>query len=936
MIVNARVLATNNLIHSKIIPKRKYRSENPSLSTAIVSNPNSVPPAPKMPRILSKESKKSVSIPAGVITNIRQGIDKEKLLASYEARFGQGTITKQQGERIYNYKTSHPSNATLVRNCSMRPSITKRYRVRDLQVKNVLPMVCIKGYLSENDSRAMMMVSKLYLKMIPDIIRIKDVDYTPLLDPVFGYQDKKVIEDDRADMWTKCIVDHGQDTGMALRFVMGEYTLEGHGPTFTEYAQHLCPVDMEDMQRITDDGCPAVMDYWEESDNKMALLKRGNQKSFDENPAVALSTMVKEVKHSHLAACADWLIETSPYMRHTSQGMVVRMGKNPRVVWDASTKRSPFETVLNEITSTEFEAAITFGSVKMRLYIAIYNWRVSFPRSTIWLGALDVKACFRFARIHVDLAGAFSFRALGWSFLTTSMVFGSNTSATSWEPFRRSIENLSVALHDREDLVEKHQHYLDMINWATVDEGRNLVKAKGCSQNPGVFGQDRSVRPPRADMYVDDALLACVGTDRMKKALASTIEAIFIVMGEPKTKIRQCPLAMDKWEGMTIAPQEIMLGLKLNTDNLTVEITREYQDEILTILTEKWQPSKNTFKIRDMHELIGKVARLGEGAPWIYKLISHLYTSLAFALSQNKMLLEKCSKEFKQIIKQIRTKDFRGSPGSVAKQIRFAMKTAAQMTHRCHFTYLINASMRDEIEFIRQALHPDSEIKFCTPLAHIIPRDPMGKMFGDSSLTACGGYSLQLKFVWHQFFPEEILLRTLLHMKENDDGTFVSINCLEYVTVIINYCAALTVLSTEKVTDDPHPVILSITDNTSALNWTLHTSKKSLIGRALARFFCGLMIDSPLGVTSIWISTHKNEVSDRISRLKKSKLPTSPFFSIDYKNLQQNYPELKTCRFFAPSPELLSSLWNILLTKKCPSLEQIKTLRQQGLGKVST
>jgi hypothetical protein len=40
------------------------------------------------------------------------------------------------------------------------------------------------------------------------------------------------------------------------------------------------------------------------------------------------------------------------------------------------------------------------------------------------------------------------------------------------------------------------------------------------------------------------------------------------------------------------------------------------------------------------------MAHLGEGAPWIFKLMSHIYTSLAFALKQNKALLLACSPKF--------------------------------------------------------------------------------------------------------------------------------------------------------------------------------------------------------------------------------------------------------------------------------------------------
>ncbi len=50
-------------------------------------------------------------------------------------------------------------------------------------------------------------------------------------------------------------------------------------------------------------------------------------------------------------------------------------------------------------------------------------------------------------------------------FLATSMVFGSNASASSWEPFQRAIQALIPMLSMRDDLVEQHKHLLDMLKW---------------------------------------------------------------------------------------------------------------------------------------------------------------------------------------------------------------------------------------------------------------------------------------------------------------------------------------------------------------------------------------------------------------------------------------------------------------------------------------
>jgi hypothetical protein len=245
-----------------------------------------------------------------------------------------------------------------------------------------------------------------------------------------------------------------------------------------------------------------------------------------------------------------------------------------------------------------------------------------------------------------------------------------------------------------------------------------------------------------------------------------------------------------------------------------------------------------------MQKLVGKLACLGEGAPWIFKLMSHLYTSLAFALKSNTELLEESSSRFRDLVKQITNKTFSGKISDHQHHLNYAMKQAAKMVNKHGQQYLVNPTMQDELNFIKKALSPNSGIKFKTAIGHLISRTPTASIVGDSSLLACGGDSIKLKFWWHLSFPEEIVERTLFHLKDSKNECFISINCLEYFTTIMNYCASLLDFETWKINNNPHPVVLCITDNTSALNWTLHTSKKSIIGRALARFFCGLLIGS--------------------------------------------------------------------------------------------
>ena len=176
--------------------------------------------------------------------------------------------------------------------------------------------------------------------------------------------------------------------------------------------------------------------------------------------------------------------------------------------------------------------------------------------------------------------------------------------------------------------------------------------------------------------------------------------------------------------------------------------------------------------------------------------------------------------------------------------LRFLKAAKVVCKHGYLCLAVVNLTMREELNFISHALSPDSGLKFETPIAHLIPRMPTASIVGDSSLLACGGYLVTLDFWWHLWFPKKSrkcsCTSRIIQMQHS------IINCLKYVTKFLNYCTSIVTFASRKINDEPHLVILCVTDNTSAVNWTLHTSKKSVIGRALARFFCGLLISSKL------------------------------------------------------------------------------------------
>ena len=136
-------------------------------------------------------------------------------------------------------------------------------------------------------------------------------------------------------------------------------------------------------------------------------------------------------------------------------------------------------------------------------------------------------------------------------------------------------------------------------------------------------------------------------------ALAAVIESMFVVMGQPNLSLRQCPLAMDKWSNLVVAEHQLALGLVIDSKNMVVKMTKDYLADTLDLIKSTWPTSqkyRKRFTALEASKLVGKLGRLREGAPWSRYMVSQLYSSIAFALAQNKETLSHSSSEFKRLV----------------------------------------------------------------------------------------------------------------------------------------------------------------------------------------------------------------------------------------------------------------------------------------------
>jgi hypothetical protein len=159
------------------------------------------------------------------------------------------------------------------------------------------------------------------------------------------------------------------------------------------------------MRWILLDGCPAEFMFTEPLDNKLAMLKLGNLKTFKANPDLIKKATNKEDRYSHLVPIDEDICCASAFCHSTTQTVVIKLGKADRIAWDGSTMLFATDIVMNQVTPVSREAPITFSHIKIQLYIDIYNTRLGNPTATTLLGMADIKACFRFPRIDPDLTG---------------------------------------------------------------------------------------------------------------------------------------------------------------------------------------------------------------------------------------------------------------------------------------------------------------------------------------------------------------------------------------------------------------------------------------------------------------------------------------------------------------------------------------------------
>ncbi len=170
--------------------------------------------------------------------------------------------------------------------------------------------------------------------------------------------------------------------------------------------------------------------------------------------------------------------------------------------------------------------------------------------------------------------------------------------------------------------------------------------------------------------------------ENLEQVLAALIKAIFVVMGAPNTSFCQCSLAMDKWKKLNISPRQTMLGLLINTIRMIVSVPDNYIQGVCLLINSTWHIHRQQFTVKEAQELTGKLGHLSKGANWVFHLLTHLYASIACALSENKRFLADSSPQFQTLIKSLWSGYFFCNVKDQIHHISFAIKRSTKLVHQ--------------------------------------------------------------------------------------------------------------------------------------------------------------------------------------------------------------------------------------------------------------
>ena len=712
--------------------------------------------------------------------------------------------------------------------------------------------------------------------------------------------------------------------GSVIRFCGQNYTNAHLDPRkIVHKLRNIAPKPIQDyVLRALTVGAPSKISGHSTSENFWSYKRYGNHKSISTRPDLVAKTLNKEEKNNYTIPFPIWIARFVPHLHVSPEGIIIKEGKKDRIIFDASFHIRYDSQAPNDWTSKHDEPSITYGTALIRHLQQIWNLRITYPDDIIYLWDDDVAGAFRLVKYNPEIAQVFSALLHQHLWVPVGQVFGGNTSAQNFEGLAIAREYLSQHFSSPsfQHLVAKHSNILSPIQYTKFTSKPTITPTSACSLHKGVFSPNGDRKNTPHNTFVDDNLIAETAPF-IKHAQAASIEGLYNILGLPDTKNRRTVLSNDKYYRESCGPSKIQLGYLINTNTMLVSFTNKRLQDMRTSLSH-WHKKRRRFKLHDLAVLSGHLEFIASMTPWLRFITIALKYSLLVTLRANaSSTLEKPSNAT-----LVADSHALSLTLDTLKRKNFAISALLRQTWHSHKKFNISKNLRKELKLLNFIFARPKQFKFESPIAHIIPRDFDFTALGDACLDGGGGYSDDLKFWWFIPWPDYISSKTLKHYVKKFktlSGDFISINLLEYATIIVSFAASIHTINTKHKLPQPYPTVHVKSDNTTAVAWTRRAVSSTTMGKSLAFILTSLLATNPhVGLSSSHVAGDENVIADDISRL--SPHLSTHKLTISFSLLKQKYPNLNNCVRFHPSQELLSLLWDALLCKPIPPLPILK------------
>lgn len=670
--------------------------------------------------------------------------------------------------------------------------------------------------------------------------------------------------------------------------------------------------DLADLQRLYTSGMPAVFNAEETEANYRAYEQYGNHSSINEDPDLALQALIKEQKKGWCIVLDKRVL---PFLlnAHLTPIGLINVGhafKKLRLIWDASFRPEAWCNAINDMSSLDTEPPITFADAFDVFLIYLANLRVSYPDEEIYLGEDDVGGAFKHSKIHPDLVGAHASIQSNYVVLATGSTFGGKTSPSNWNTLAVCRQYRAQHLWHQPDIVERAAPYLPPIVLAdppSATEKAAFARIERDDSLPGVFDAQGNRTAPPYSHWVDDNSYADVRAHMHRTVSASAI-GLFDVLGYPDPRVPN-PLSEEKLN-TTYTHQRKIVGYLVDSRAMTVGLLPTKREEAVRQLSNWLQ--KTEYTLREAATLNGMIESMARYNRWGRTYLTALQHEIRTALTARygKLMRDsKAQRRAQQVAERLPRSAIHRTCSLVARHIARAL-----WSNRIKIGN--TAEVKANIRLLRDLLANPIN-KWEEPIAFITPRTPHATSVGDASGVGGGAYCEHLRF-WFDITWSEAVRHALETRK-------IDINCLEFIVVILQYAAAIERfknLPAETLRQlfpsgicSQFPVVLVMTDNTSAAAWATKLSTSSTKnGHNLILVFAELLRQSAIGINSEHIRGVDNEVADFLSR-PDSLLLLRP---ARIAQIFQKYNYLQTWHFFQPSPGLLQLLASSLSKKPSP------------------